>query len=147
MIAGRVSVRRARPPDAERLAEMERACFRSPQPHLILHVCGFVDGFLVAESDADLLGYVLFTPSSSSQARVMSLAVSPDYRRQGVGTLLMRGMLDVLRGRGFDSVGLEVRVSNEAAQSLYADLGFQMAGVERGYYDDGEDAYLMEKNL
>lgn len=147
MMNRRVSVRRARPQDAKRLAKMERACFANPNPQLILHVCGFVDGFLVAEGDADLLGYVLFTPSSSSHARVLSLAVSPDHRRQGVATRLMRGAFDVLRERSFDSVGLEVRVSNEPAQSLYYDLGFEHTGIDKGYYDDGEDAYLMEKKL
>jgi ribosomal-protein-alanine N-acetyltransferase len=143
----RVSVRRARPPDAERLAEMERACFTNPNPQLILHVCGFVDGFLVAEGDDDLLGYVLFTPSSSSHARVLSLAVSPDHRRRGVATRLMRGAFDVLRERGFDSLGLEVRVSNEPAQSLYEGLGFGVVGVDESYYGDGEDALLMERKL
>jgi ribosomal-protein-alanine N-acetyltransferase len=143
----RVSVRRARPPDAERLAEMERACFTNPNPQLILHVCGFVDGFLVAEGDDDLLGYVLFTPSSSSHARVLSLAVSPDHRRRGVATRLMRGAFDVLRERGFDSLGLEVRVSNDPAQSLYEGLGFGVVGVDESYYGDGEDALLMERKL
>jgi ribosomal-protein-alanine N-acetyltransferase len=143
----RVSVRRARPPDAERLAEMERACFTNPNPQLILHVCGFVDGFLVAEGDDDLLGYVLFTPSSSSHARVLSLAVSPDHRRRGVATRLMRGAFEVLRERGFDSLGLEVRVSNDPAQSLYEGLGFGVVGVDESYYGDGEDALLMERKL
>jgi len=143
----RVSVRRARPHDAKRLAEMERACFTNPNPQLILHVCGFVDGFLVAEGDDDLLGYVLFTPSSSSHARVLSLAVSPDHRRRGVATRLMRGAFDVLRERGFDSLGLEVRVSNEPAQSLYEGLGFGVVGVDESYYGDGEDALLMERKL
>ena len=126
---------------------MERACFTNPNPQLILHVCGFVDGFLVAEGDDDLLGYVLFTPSSSSHARVLSLAVSPDHRRRGVATRLMRGAFDVLRERGFDSVGLEVRVSNEPAQSLYEGLGFGVVGVDESYYGDGEDALLMERKL
>ncbi len=143
----RVSVRRARPHDAKRLAEMERACFTNPNPDLILHVCGFVDGFLVAEGDDDLLGYVLFTPSSSSHARVLSLAVSPEHRRRGVATRLMRGAFDVLRERGFESLGLEVRLSNEPAQSLYDQLGFGVVGVDESYYDDGEDALLMERKL
>ncbi|MDZ7687276.1 MAG: N-acetyltransferase [Halobacteriales archaeon] len=143
----RVSVRRARPHDAKPIAEMERACFKNPNPQLVLHVCGFVDGFLVAEGDAGILGYVLFTPSSSSHARVLSLAVSPDHRRRGVATCLMRGAFDVLRRRDFESVGLEVRVSNEAAQSLYEELGFVYEDTDESYYDDGEDAYIMKKKL
>jgi ribosomal-protein-alanine N-acetyltransferase len=143
----RLRVRRARPHDAERLVEIENACFTNPNPRLILHVCGAVDGFLVAEGDNDLFGYVLFTPSSASHARVLSLAVAPEYRRNGVATRLMRGAFEVLREREFGTVGLEVRVSNTSAQSLYEKLGFVPAGIDEGYYDDGEDAYLMEKDL
>jgi ribosomal-protein-alanine N-acetyltransferase len=59
----------------------------------------------------------------------------------------MRGAFDVLLGKDFESVGLEVRASNTAAQSLYEDMGFVYDGINKGYYDDGEDAYLMKKNL
>jgi ribosomal-protein-alanine N-acetyltransferase len=127
--------------------EIEGSSFTNPNPTLIASVCGAVDGFLVAENDAGIAGYVLFAPSSAFRARVLSLAVAPRHRREGVATRLMRGAFDALRGRGFEEVGLEVRVSNTPAQSLYEDLGFVPAGVEESYYDDGEDAYLMEKSL
>jgi ribosomal-protein-alanine N-acetyltransferase len=143
----RLTVRHARPHDTERVVEIERACFTNPNPTLLANVCGMVDGFLVAETDPGIVGYVLFTPSSAERARILSLAVSPGHRRNGVATRLMRGAFDVLRGRDFDAVGLEVRVSNASAQSLYDDLGFVPVGIEDGYYDDGEDAYLMEKKL
>lgn len=143
----RVRVRKARPHDADRVVEIENECFTNPNPTLLLHVCGKVDGLLVAEGDDGIMGYVLFTPSSAYRARVMSLAVSPPYRRMGVAKRLTRGAFDVLRERGFEKVGLEVRISNTPAQSLYDDLGFVLTGVDGGYYEDGEDAYLMEKNL
>ncbi|MFP4187798.1 MAG: ribosomal protein S18-alanine N-acetyltransferase [Halobacteriales archaeon] len=143
----RLTVRHARPHDTERVVEIERASFTNPNPTLLTNVCGIVDGFLVAENDDGVVGYVLFTPSSAENARVLSLAVAPGHRRNGVATRLLRGAFDVLRGRGFDTVGLEVRVSNTAAGSLYDRLGFVPVGVEQGYYDDGEDAYLMEKKL
>jgi len=147
MGSSRLRVRHARPTDTERVVGIERRCFTNPNPTLLANVCGAVDGFLVAETDDGIAGYVLFTPSSAFRARILSLAVAPEHRRKGVGTRLMHGAFDVLRERGFENVGLEVRVSNAPAQSLYDDLGFAPAGVEEGYYDDGEDAYLMEKEL
>jgi ribosomal-protein-alanine N-acetyltransferase len=147
MSQNRLRVRHARPHDKERVIGIERECFTNPNPTLLANVCGAVDGFLVAETDASVTGYVLFTPSSVERARVLSLAVAPDHRRQGVATRLMHGAFDVLRGREFEALGLEVRVSNTPAQSLYERLGFVPVGVEEGYYDDGEDAYLMEKSL
>jgi ribosomal-protein-alanine N-acetyltransferase len=143
----RLRVRHARPHDTERVVEIERSCFTNPNPELLTNVCGIVDGFLVAENDDGIVGYILFTPSSASDARILSLAVAPGHRRRGVATRLMHGAFDVLRERGFDAVGLEVRVSNNAAGSLYDDLGFVPVGIEEEYYDDGEDAYLMEKKL
>lgn len=41
---------------------------------------------------------------------------------------------------------LHVRVSNRAALHMYKDnLGFEILGVEKGYYADKEDAYKMKK--
>jgi ribosomal-protein-alanine N-acetyltransferase len=53
-------------------------------------------------------------------------------------------MLSVAEELGATRMTLEVRVSNTAAQGLYAELGFAIAGVRERYYtDDGEDAYVM----
>jgi ribosomal-protein-alanine N-acetyltransferase len=42
---------------------------------------------------------------------------------------------------------LEVRVSNEPAINLYRSMGYTIVGIYQGYYSDGEDAYMMSKNL
>jgi ribosomal-protein-alanine N-acetyltransferase len=42
---------------------------------------------------------------------------------------------------------LEVRITNEPAVNLYKKLGFQVTRTLKGYYADGEDAYLMSREL
>ncbi len=72
----------------------------------------------------------------------------PAARRRGIARTLLRGVLDDSRGRGFRTVALEVRPSNEHALALYDSLGFRIVGRRRGYYyDTGEDALVMEAGL
>ncbi len=74
---------------------------------------------------------------------VMDLAVAPDWRRRGVGSLLLEGFLEAADAAGAD-VTLEVRRENTAAAALYESRGFSVVGVRRGYYtDSGEDALVM----
>lgn len=82
------------------------------------------------------------------QGHVVSIAVLPEFRRRGIGTALMVKAMDFMRGKyGAAEVYLEVRVSNEPAIKLYEKLGFKKVKVLRRYYMDGEDAYLMAREL
>lgn len=78
------------------------------------------------------------------EAHIVTLAVRPDARRQGVGELLVLGALELAYAHGMARVTLEVRASNEAAQKLYERCGFRRAGVRLRYYtDNNEDAVVM----
>jgi ribosomal-protein-alanine N-acetyltransferase len=78
------------------------------------------------------------------EAHIVNVAVHPDFRRRGLGTLVVTGLVDAARRAGAQLVTLEVRMSNRDAQQLYARLGFVEVGERRRYYNDnGEDALLM----
>ncbi|NLP18092.1 MAG: ribosomal protein S18-alanine N-acetyltransferase [Firmicutes bacterium] len=78
------------------------------------------------------------------EAHVTNLAVHPDYRRRGLGEVLMRCLMARAYGAGARCITLEVRQSNRAAQKLYEKLGFKGVGYRRGYYSDNqEDALVM----
>lgn len=79
----------------------------------------------------------------ADEAHVMNIAVDPGLRRQGLGRLLFRGLVDEAVGRGIRHLTLEVRVSNVAARELYRRFGLAPAGIRRRYYPDGEDALVM----
>jgi len=81
----------------------------------------------------------------SGEAHISTIAVRPDYRRQGLGELLLASMLKSAIRLGGEYSVLEVRESNEPAQKLYQKYEYTVIGRRRRYYrDDGEDALLME---
>lgn len=80
---------------------------------------------------------------------VTSLAVSKEYRRHHIASELMNELHHSLSQR-YDAshVGLHVRMSNKGATRLYCDtMGYQVVDIIKGYYQDGEDAFLMKRKL
>ena len=78
------------------------------------------------------------------EGHIVTIAVREAYRRQGIGELLLVGILDAAREAGQDGVTLEYRISNHGARQLYEKYGFAQVGVRARYYSDNqEDAVLM----
>jgi ribosomal-protein-alanine N-acetyltransferase len=78
------------------------------------------------------------------ELHINNVAVRPEQRDRGLGTLLVRHALAEGRRLGARKATLEVRRSNARARHLYARLGFQEAGVRRAYYSDPvEDALIL----
>lgn len=121
--------------------EQERSAFFSegapPQAHL------------VAEVNGRLVGYVRLTqatplPENAHVLSINGLAVAPDARRTGVGTVLLRSAESFARAHGARKLSLHVLSTNETALRLYRRLGYQVEGVLReefridGRYVDDE---------
>lgn len=78
------------------------------------------------------------------EAHVTTIAVRPQYRGRGLGELLLIGLSEIAYDINARWLTLEVRVSNEVAQSLYRKYGFKPAGIRQRYYSDNqEDALIM----
>jgi [ribosomal protein S18]-alanine N-acetyltransferase len=78
------------------------------------------------------------------EAHIATIAVHPDFRRQGIGEQILLSALKAVQDEGARRAFLEVRAGNLAAQAMYKKYGFEVAGVRRGYYrDNNEDALLM----
>jgi ribosomal-protein-alanine N-acetyltransferase len=78
------------------------------------------------------------------EAHITNIAVSGEYRRRGIGELLLVAMIDLVRDLKARNLTLEVRISNTIAQNLYIKYGFKRQGIRRGYYlDNREDAIIM----
>jgi ribosomal-protein-alanine N-acetyltransferase len=101
----------------------------------------------VAELDGEIIGYAGVW-IILDEGHVTNIAVHPKYQRRGIGRQLMEAITAFAAGRGAVRMTLEVRVSNFVAQDLYKQLGYEICGVRKGYYQDTkEDAYIMWKDL
>jgi ribosomal-protein-alanine N-acetyltransferase len=102
---------------------------------------------ILAEINGRIVGYVLFW-LLPGEADVHNLAVHSEFRRQGIGRLLLQQVVIEARRQFLTRIMLEVRQSNIAAQKLYQSMGFVASGIRKGYYsDDGEDAVAMTLEL
>lgn len=106
-------------------------------------------GFLVAEAAGRLAGYIVArrTELRRTVGEIPSIAVRPELRDQGVGSLLLRQGITHLAAKGVTIVHLQVAVGNERAIALYRRLGFRPARRLTNYYGRGEDALEMELAL
>ena len=98
-----------------------------------------------AAGDARLAGYAgLLVPGS--EADVQTLAVAPWAQGRGVGTRLLRALVDRAARSGATSLLLEVRADNAPAIALYEREGFDRISVRRRYYQPGDvDAWIMRR--
>ena len=79
---------------------------------------------------------------------MMNIAVTPQYRRQGVAQALVEALVAHLKERENISLTLEVRVSNAPAIALYNKLGFEQVGRRPRYYTNPrEDGLILRKEL
>jgi [ribosomal protein S18]-alanine N-acetyltransferase len=90
----------------------------------------------IAEDDGGARGFALLR-IAAGEAELLLLAVDPLARRRGIGATLLLKAIDECRTRGADTLHLEVRAGNPAAE-LYQKLGFRKVGVRKGYYRGGQ---------
>ena len=97
----------------------------------------------VAESDGRVVG-MLVGWLIVDEIHIATIAVHPDFRKQGIGKKLLSFALQSARDEGAISSFLEVREGNIVALEMYRKFGYVEEGRRMGYYkDNGEDAILL----
>lgn len=81
------------------------------------------------------------------EAEILTLAVHPDARRQGLGAALVETATMAAAAAGAKVMFLEVAEANAPALALYAAAGFEQAGRRRDYYAPGAHARLLRRSL
>lgn len=138
-------IRQAELGDISDIVRIEDASFPMPWPDFLFKSHLDDPGFVVYEEDGSIMGYMI-VGDSDGKGHIMSIAVSPDSRRNEVGSKLLNWCLETLNFYGYDEVTLEVRASNIAAQEFYLANGFKKEDLVKAYYID-EDAIVMGKEL
>jgi [ribosomal protein S18]-alanine N-acetyltransferase len=102
----------------------------------------------VAEADQQLLAYsILFTPKLPRAARLYSIAVRTEARGQSIAKELIEQAHVYAKQKNYSKIVLEVRKEQHHVVKLYQQLGFSIVRTLAHYYEDGADAYKMEKDL
>ncbi len=122
--------------------------FKDPYPaSIILDIYNLGAGFLVAQQDNIVVGYIIFWIRYEDEGHIISLAVDKDYRRTGIAAELVEYAVDIFRKCNVREIKLEVRVGNRGARKFYEKLGFKEKEIFKNYYEDGEDAVIMKREM
>lgn len=132
---------------AEALAALHAEAFDAPwSPGAFADLIGQPGVVLEAEGD----GFILIR-TVADEAEILTLAVRPSARRQGLGARLVRAASDRASAKGTTRLFLEVAEDNAPARALYRSLGFQAAGRRPRYYQRPEgpatDALILVLSL
>jgi len=153
------NLRKFMPDDLQSVTQINRLCL--PENYMDFFFMDlykrFPETFIVAEEDGKIVGYIMCRIEVGlasfslggliRKGHVVSIAVLPQGRRKGVAQELMTKAMEGMRYYKAKLCYLEVRVTNEPGVALYKKLGFEVSRTIRGYYSDGEDAYVMSKKL
>ena len=102
----------------------------------------------VAEANNTIIGYCgVFLPAPDVEADILTVAVLPEYRRQGIAKEFMHQIEEWSKERGASAMMLEVEHTNESAIELYKSLGYMKISVRMDYYGPGKDAFVMRKDF
>ncbi|MBX5468639.1 MAG: ribosomal protein S18-alanine N-acetyltransferase [Thermoleophilaceae bacterium] len=137
-------IRRLSYSDLPQVMSIERGSFPTPWSlaMFVLELSKPSGISLAAVHDGRVAGYLICSRYDTVW-HVMNVAVDRRHRRKGIATALLARLFEIADRPG-EQYTLEVRVSNQAAISLYERFGFRGAGVRRGYYHDNrEDALIM----
>ncbi len=97
--------------------------------------------------DNDELIGVITCDFNEFDADIEGVVVKKEYRKLGVGSMLVSELENRLKEQNKEKIFLEVRAGNTVAQKLYKKMGFNVISQRKGYYSDGEDALVMAKEI
>lgn len=136
--------------DIDQVLEIEALSFKTPwlrasfENELLMNNLA---RYMVCTEDGMIAGYIGCW-HIVDEGHITNIAVHPNFRRQGIGKLLIEELMRYARSEKIESLTLEVRVTNEPAIKLYQSFGFKSAGVRPKYYQDtNEDALIMWAQL
>ncbi len=137
--------------DVEQLVELEQSlfmtddCSRKNMKYLIPRATVIV---VRTEKAGEIIGYaILLGRKNSHKKRIYSLGVAASSRNKGIGLRLIEALEVIANKANCSMLTLEVNDRNKAAIVFYNKCGFHQYGFRLSYYQDGDHALLMKKNL
>ena len=138
--------------DLDAVCELEARAYEFPWSRAIISGCTSVQYRIWL---GELVGQVrhvsqAFLSITLDEAHILNLAVEPNLQDRGLGSQMLRYLVEDARGQGARQIFLEVRESNQPAIQMYLHQGFNEIGQRRLYYptkDGREDALILGREL
>ena len=136
-------IRAAAGEDLRELARIHASCFAKAWDEDAL------DGMLKSPGIIGLIssGGFALARVAADEAEILTIAVEPASRRRGLGRALIIEAASRAHAQGAGAIFLEVGLANQAARALYERLGFANVGTRKSYYEGGEDALILKRDL
>lgn len=98
--------------------------------------------YIVAKLKSEIVGFagIWF---SVDDIHITNIVVRKDYRKKGIGNILLQELIKISKKTDKTSITLEVKSTNEPAKKLYEKHGFKIQGIRKKYYNNKEDAIIM----
>lgn len=139
-----MKVRQFVPNDLKRVFEIESMSFdQSYGINMFKKLYDFGAGFLVAEEEGYVIGYVIFWMKFDNVGHIISIAVDKNYRQQKVGTKLLARAITILSNLNIEKITLEVNENNKEAIEFYKKFNFKIDRLVPKYYDNKDGAIVM----
>ena len=147
------SIQQASPTDLETLSNIEQECFTSEafsktQIASLLKAPTSVS--LLAKAGEQVVGFIIGSVNDFGEIKlghIVTIDVVPEYRRKGVGMLMLQKVEREFQYAGVKVCYLEVRADNTAAKKLYQKRGYRQVEVLDDYYYRGGHGIRLEKAL
>lgn len=143
-------IRSMRKEDVLQITQIEKLSFPSPWS------CGIFSSeldrknfafYYVIEYQDEIIAYTGYW-KATNEAHLVNMAVHPAFRRKGLGSKLLKYILEKAQNQGLNTITLEVRRFNLAAQRFYESFDFKKIAISPGYYvETGEDALVYWKKI
>lgn len=103
--------------------------------------------YRIVAANENIAGFIFVMLGEDGAGHITTIGVAPEHRRRNLANRLLDHAENALRTRGINTIRLEVRAGNLAAQNLYRRRGYASVQLLPRYYNNGEDGFLMVKPL
>lgn len=145
-----ILLRTHKPEDFDTLYEIDQACYEPEIAYSKRELQAYLrypgSDCVVAEIDGAIAGFCI-TAHQTDRGYIVTIDVLAKFRRDGVGTALLKEVENRLEADGVSLITLETATDNDSAVAFWQKHGYRTRGVRKGYYPNGRDAYAMTKTF
>ncbi len=98
--------------------------------------------YIVAKINNVIVGFAGIW-KSVDDVHITNIVVKKDFRKKGIGSLLLQKLIELTKNLNYKELTLEVNALNEPAKQLYLKFGFKNLGIRKKYYNNTDDAIIM----